>query len=143
MLLNTNNSTLNIKEMFSGKESKKELEDIVNASNTIGKGTIITGDIEAAGNIRVEGVVKGNVLTKAKLSLGESAMIEGNVTALNAEIAGTVKGIVTVAELLLLRTSSIVNGDISTGKLSVEAGAAFNGNCKMESYEPASAQQAK
>jgi cytoskeletal protein CcmA (bactofilin family) len=129
--------------MFSGKESKKELEEIVNSSNNIGKGTTIEGNIEAVGNIRVEGVVKGNVSTKAKLSLGELAVIEGNIVALNAEVAGTVKGQVQVSELLLLRSSSVIHGDIITGKLSVESGAAFNGNCKMETYEPAGTKETK
>jgi cytoskeletal protein CcmA (bactofilin family) len=127
--------------MFSGKESKKELEELVNSSNNIGKGTVIEGNIEAIGNIRVEGIVKGNVTTKAKLSLGDTATIEGNIIALNAEIAGSVKGNVSVNEILLLRASAIITGDIVTGKLSVESGATFNGNCKMETYE--SAQQSK
>ena len=127
--------------MFSGKESKRELEEIVNSSNNIGKGIIIDGNIESVGNMRVEGIVKGNVKTKAKLSLGELATIEGDIIALNAEIAGTVKGNVSVSELLLLRTSANVAGDIITTKLSVEAGASFNGNCKMESYEAGDTEQ--
>lgn len=129
--------------MFSGKESKKELEELVNSSNNIGKGTIIDGNIEAIGNIRVEGTVRGNVKTKAKLSLGDNATIEGDIFATNAEIAGIVKGGVNISELLVLRSSSNVAGDIITGKLSVEAGASFNGNCKMESYEPAESQTTK
>jgi cytoskeletal protein CcmA (bactofilin family) len=129
--------------MFSGKESKKELEEIVNSSNNIGKGTIIDGNIEAVGNIRIEGTVKGNVTTKAKLSLGESATIEGNIFAINAEIAGTVKGILTVSELLLLRFSAVITGDIITGKLSVETGASFNGNCKMQNDGRADTQAQK
>ena len=43
------------------KDQKKELEEISNASNHLGKGTIINGNIESHGNIRIEGVINGFV----------------------------------------------------------------------------------
>lgn len=117
--------------MFSGKETKKELVEISNASNTIGKGTTISGDIETYGNLRVEGKIIGNVKCKSKVAQGESSVIEGNVMAQNAEFAGHVKGKVEVSELLILKPSSVIFGDIITNKLSIEPGATFNGTCKM------------
>ncbi len=117
--------------MFSGKETKKELVEISNASNTIGKGTTITGDIETYGNLRVEGKIIGNVKCKSKVAQGESSVIEGNVMAQNAEFAGHVKGKVEVSELLILKPSCVIFGDIITNKLSIEPGATFNGTCKM------------
>jgi cytoskeletal protein CcmA (bactofilin family) len=48
-----------------------------------------------------------------------------------AEISGEVTGKVEVKELLTLKSTAIIHGDINTGKLIIEAGAKFNGNCKM------------
>ena len=121
--------------MFNGKESKKELEQLVNASNNIGLGTIVTGNIVTKGNIRIEGEVIGNIETSAKISIGEEAIITGNIIAQNAELAGKVKGNVLVSDLLILKPSSLVTGDIETAKLAVETGATFNGKCKMHSLE--------
>lgn len=106
-------------------------QDITSSSNTIGKGTTITGDIETFGNIRIDGKVVGNIKTKTKLVLGNTSVIEGNVLSQNAEIEGEVKGVVEITELLVLKPSAVVHGDIITNKLIVESGATFNGECKM------------
>lgn len=105
--------------------------EISNSSNTIGKGTIIQGDIETYGNLRLEGKLIGNIKCKSKVAQGEGAVIEGNVTAQNAEFAGQIIGKVEISELLVLKASCIITGDIITNKLSIEPGATFNGTCKM------------
>lgn len=117
--------------MFAKKETKKELEELSNSSTIIGKGTTFEGNIETLGNLRVEGKVIGNIKSKSKVVVGESAVVEGNILAQNAEIAGDVKGLVEVSDLLVLKPTSVINGDIVTNKMIVESGAAFNGMSKM------------
>lgn len=102
-----------------------------NAMNIIGKGTTITGDIDTSNDIRIDGKLEGNLYCKAKVILGNSAILEGNLSALHAEISGEVIGKVEVSEMLTLKNSSTIHGDINTGKLVIEAGAKFNGSCKM------------
>jgi len=113
------------------KEEKKVAEEISNSSNIIGKGTILEGNIETYGNIRVEGKVVGNIKTKSKVALGQSSKVEGNILAQNAEVAGEVSGKLEVTDQLLLRPTAVISGDIITNKLIVETGATFNGGCKM------------
>ena len=118
--------------MFNNKQEKKASEEqLITSSNTIGKGTSFVGDIEAFGNIRIDGRVKGNITTKSKLVLGDSSFIDGNVLSQNAEIEGEVTGRVEVTELLVLKSTARISGDIVTNKMVVEAGATFNGTCKM------------
>ena len=62
--------------------------------NVIGKGTVIEGNVQAEGDLVIEGIVKGDVTTKTKLVAGTSAVIEGNILAQYAEIAGRVQGTV-------------------------------------------------
>ena len=116
--------------MLSQKD-QKEVEELSNSSNIIGKGTILTGSIETYGNIRVEGKVIGDIKTKSKAAFGHSSQVEGNILAQNAEIAGHVTGTVEVTEQLVLKPTAVIDGDVITNKLIVEAGAAFNGSCKM------------
>lgn len=113
------------------KKDSKEVEDYSNSSNIIGKGTTLTGNLEAYGNVRVEGKVVGDITTKAKVAFGHSSQIEGNVLAQNAEIEGHVSGKVEITELLVLKSTAVIDGDIITNKLIVESGAAFNGKCRM------------
>jgi cytoskeletal protein CcmA (bactofilin family) len=75
--------------------------------------------------------VTGSIKTKSKVAIGDSAHIEGTILAQNAEIAGYVKGTVEVSDLLVLKSTAQIHGDIITNKLVVEAGASFNGLCKM------------
>jgi len=117
--------------MLSSKEQKRAADEISNSSYVIGKGTILEGNIETFGNLRIEGKVIGNIRSKSKVALGNSSQIEGNLFAQNADIEGQVKGKLEIAEVLVLKATSIINGDITTGKLVVESGAVFNGTCKM------------
>ena len=102
-----------------------------NTMNVIGKGTTITGDIDTSNDIRIDGKLEGNLFCKAKVILGNSAVLEGNLQALHAEISGEVVGKVEVNEMLTLKNTSTIHGDINTGKLVIESGAKFNGSCKM------------
>ena len=117
--------------MFTTKEEKKAADEITNSSNVIGKGTVLEGNIETSGNIRIEGKIIGNLKSKSKVALGNSSMVDGNVSAQNADVEGTVKGKVEIADMLVLKATATVHGDIATGKLVVEPGAVFNGTCKM------------
>jgi cytoskeletal protein CcmA (bactofilin family) len=117
--------------MLTSKEQKRAAEEISNSSNVIGKGTVLEGNIETYGNIRIEGRINGNIKSKSKIALGHGSHVEGNINAQNADIEGEVKGKVDITELLVLKATSVVHGDISTGKLVVEPGAIFNGNCRM------------
>jgi cytoskeletal protein CcmA (bactofilin family) len=117
--------------MLTSKEQKRVAEEISNSSNVIGKGTVLEGNIETFGNIRIEGKVIGNIKSKSKIALGNSSHIEGNISAQNADIEGEVKGKLEISEMLVLKSTSVVHGDIITGKLVVEPGAVFNGSCKM------------
>lgn len=109
------------------------MEGVGQDLNLIGIGTSITGDINSSGDLRIDGTVKGNVYSKARLVLGPNGKIEGDIHAQNADIQGAVKGKLMVGEILFLKTSALINGDIITNKLVVESGAEFNGNCIMKS----------
>ena len=113
------------------KKDQREVEELSNSSNIIGKGTILEGSLETYGNIRVEGKVVGNIKTKSKAAFGHSSQVEGNVLAQNAEIAGHISGTVEITEQLVLKPSAIIDGDIVTNRLIVESGASFTGSCKM------------
>ena len=107
------------------------VQDVRDSTNQIGKGTILEGNIESFGNIRIEGKVIGNIKSKSKIALGQSSYVDGNIISQNAEIEGEVKGKVQISDLLVLKKTAVVGGDIIANKLLVESGATFNGSCKM------------
>ncbi len=117
--------------MFKSGASKKELEQLGNTSTIIAKSAALDGNLETAGNLRIEGKISGNIRCKAKVAMGESSYVEGNITTQNAEIAGKIKGLLEVADLLILKPTAVIDGDIVAGKIMIETGAIFNGTCKM------------
>jgi cytoskeletal protein CcmA (bactofilin family) len=120
--------------MFNNKtEEKKSVADMVSSTNVISRETKITGDISAAGNIRIEGQLEGLVESKTKIVVGDSALVKGNITAPEAEISGKIDGEVFCSGTLYLTKTAIITGNITTQKLIVENGAVFNGKCQMVS----------
>jgi cytoskeletal protein CcmA (bactofilin family) len=99
--------------------------------NIIGAGTSIEGEVRSNGDIRIDGTIKGSVTSKARVVIGPTGVVEGDVICQNADISGSIKGRTTVSELLFLKATAKVNGDIITGKLVVEVGASFTGACNM------------
>ena len=108
------------------------MTDNTTTINNIAAGTVVTGDITANGDFRLDGSLHGNISLNGKLVIGEKGSVEGNIVCQNANVIGTVKGNLQVKEFLTLYASSVINGDIVTSKLSIEAGARFTGSCKME-----------
>ncbi len=101
------------------------------AINLISNGTEITGDVRSQGDIRIDGVMIGNLATKGKVVIGSTGKVKGEVICKNSEVSGTIEGKINVSQLLTLKTASTINGDIITNKLSIEPGARFTGNCNM------------
>jgi cytoskeletal protein CcmA (bactofilin family) len=117
--------------MFNSKSKSSFDAAQGNASTMIGAGTTITGDMESNGDIRIDGILKGNLKGKAKIIVGTDGVVQGNIEGLQADIMGHVTGSIKVQELLFLHGKTQVNGDIYAGKLQIEPTAVFNGNCHM------------
>ena len=112
------------------KSSKNNSTESVSI-NLIGNGTAITGDIKSSGDIRIDGILNGNITINGKLVIGSTGKIEGNIICQNADISGEIKGKINVSELLILKSSAKLVGDIITGKISIEPNATFTGSCNM------------
>lgn len=99
--------------------------------NRIVEGTNITGDVKTDSNFRLDGYLNGTLDTTGKLVVGVTGKIEGEVTCANADIEGEVVGNIKVDGLLMLKSTAKVQGNITAGKIGMENGAEFNGNCNM------------
>jgi len=94
----------------------------------IGPEVVVTGDIDTAGQIHVDGKVVGDVRC-GSLTQGESGSISGNITAGEATLAGLIDGAV-CAGTLLLEASARVTGDVLYETLTVSTGAQVDGRFK-------------
>ncbi len=99
--------------------------------NSITSGSKIIGTIIADSDIRIDGVVEGDLQCKGKVVIGKSGFIKGTIDCQNAEIHGKIDGKIQVSDSLSLRLTSKMDGEVHTKILIVEPGAIFNGTCAM------------
>jgi cytoskeletal protein CcmA (bactofilin family) len=99
--------------------------------NLISEGTKIKGTITSENDLRISGRLDGEAICKGKIIVASDAMVDGNITTVEADIAGKITGTLKVSDRLTLRKSAVVGGDIYTKVLVVEEGGEMNGNCRM------------
>lgn len=99
--------------------------------NTLVEGTTAEGNINTNSDLRIDGTVNGTVNCGGKLIVGPSGNVDGDITSQNAVIEGKVHGNIIIHDILDVRETASVSGEIKTGKLLVENGATFTGNCDM------------
>src|ERR1019366_5260478 len=93
----------------------------------ISSGMKITGDLECAGVVKVDGRIDGSVTAARQELLGRGGVVHSKVTADKVVIGGVVEGAILSAERLELHETAIVNGDIETKSIIVLEGARING----------------
>lgn len=102
--------------------------------NVIVEGTKIIGDIVAVSNVRIDGEIVGNISASAKVVIGQSGIVKGNLICSDADVEGKLDGEIKVEKLLSLRSTAIIQGEITTANIQIEEGAQFSGNCKMSNF---------
>jgi cytoskeletal protein CcmA (bactofilin family) len=118
--------------MFKDSKKPRSHQGGLSQQNMIAHGTVFEGDLKSEGDFRIEGTIKGTLITKGKVVIGNTGLVEGSLNCNNADVEGQIKGKLVVSETLSLRASANVDGDVQTGKLAVEPGATFNANCQMK-----------
>ena len=124
--------------MFGSSKSADDSKNTSPSSSSFGslnalvKGTTMEGTVRCDSDIRVDGTIRGKLICKAKVILGPTGFVDGEIQCQNAVIEGRFKGILKATELLNIRDTAEVEGDISTGKLIVQSGAKFNVSCQMD-----------
>ncbi len=111
------------------------------APSLLGADITIRGDVEAKGEVQIDGTIDGDV-DCSQLIVGERANINGAIKADAVLVRGKVVGKIEAKQVELMR-SARVQGDIWHETMSIEAGAYLDGMCKRIDQKPASADDAK
>jgi len=112
--------------------SKKSNKPMGRIDSLIGAGTKVVGDVTFEGGLRVDGEIKGNVLSASgeqhsSLVVSEHARIEGEINVSHLVINGTVIGPVFSSELLELQSHARVTGDVQYNTIEIHLGAVVQG----------------
>jgi len=116
------------------KTNSSEANGLMNT--IIGKDTVITGTLDVKGALRVDGQVKGKIISSDCVTVGATGQIEADIEAQTAIIAGHVNGNVVCADKIELQAKCEMDGDLKTRSLVIEQGAVFCGACNMKGGAP-------
>ncbi len=108
------------------QEMKKVESEAI--SSIIDKSMTITGEIIFKGKARIDGTINGNI-DGEHLILSETGKIIGDIKVTSFNCYGALEGNIQ-AEMLTARKDSTIIGKLEAGTLTVEPGAAIQGEIK-------------
>jgi cytoskeletal protein CcmA (bactofilin family) len=106
--------------------------------SVIGPDLVVTGNLEARGEIQVEGEVQGDIQA-GRIVVGERARVTGGLVADEVVVRGSLMGSIR-GNTVTLQSTSHVEGDIFHKMLAIEEGAYFEGKSRR-SDDPMSVQR--
>lgn len=96
-----------------------------NSLTIISSDVTIFGNLTSTGDVQLDGTLNGD-LQCGSLTMGQSGVINGNLSSVAAVIRGRVEGTIRSKSVLLERTA-VVTGDVTQESISIEAGAKVDG----------------
>jgi cytoskeletal protein CcmA (bactofilin family) len=91
----------------------------------------LTGELEFAGTLRIDGNFHGSISTNDILIVGEHAMVHADVKVGEIEIHGQVFGSIDAKRRVKIYETGRVRGDLLTPVLAVNPGAMLDGRTSM------------
>jgi len=97
----------------------------------IAKTCHVEGEIKGAGEVRIEGTVKGKLDCSALVLIAQGGRVEAELRAETITIAGRLKGDAYASQKIELTPTAEVEGDISSPRILIREGATFEGQVLM------------
>lgn len=126
-----NSSSNDKKETTKSKSISSSSSGGSHALNSIVQGSVVDGSVNAKSDFRVDGTIKGKLFCDAKVIIGPTGLVQGEIRCHNAMIEGKFEGILNVSELLNIRENAQVSGQITYNKLIVQSGAKLSGDLNV------------
>jgi cytoskeletal protein CcmA (bactofilin family) len=101
------------------------------SKNVLANDVEIKGSIKFSHDLIIDGKIEGEVHSDGSLTVGENALIKGEIKTRSVTIFGKVEGNITVQERCELKTNAVLVGDIAAGTLAIEEGATFMGQSQV------------
>jgi cytoskeletal protein CcmA (bactofilin family) len=121
---------------MSERDRERALPDEPGSTSAfLGKGSRVIGKLAFEGTVRIEGHVEGEVSAQDTLIIGESAVVNAQITGTSVIIHGRVTGDVTARKRLEVRAPGKLLGNITTASLVIHEGVVFEGQCSMGGAE--------
>lgn len=91
----------------------------------------INGAVKFLNELRIDGEIEGTIDSTGRLTLGEHALVHGEIRTKSVKVLGTVEGNIFVTERCELQPGCTLRGDVEAPRLTVDENATFIGNAKV------------
>jgi cytoskeletal protein CcmA (bactofilin family) len=97
----------------------------------LSQGVSIKGSVKFLNELLIDGEVEGTIDSSGTLTIGEHAVISGDIRTKSADVRGTVEGNIFATQRCELQANCTLHGDIEAIWLVVNENATFLGNAKV------------
>lgn len=94
-------------------------------------GSHIQGELHFEDTFRLDGKVRGRVVSRGDLVIGEKGEVEGEIDVSRVFISGVARGTVKATERIEITANGKVYADVETRNLTIEDGGLLQGRCTM------------
>jgi len=117
---------------MTGKEMEVHMDGQGTGEQTIIREDVeIVGTIKAAGSVKLEGKLNGDLNSASDVAIGKSANVKGNMTVSNVTVQGHIVGNITARDKIELKATARINGDVRAKRMTVEDGVSFVGKVEV------------
>jgi cytoskeletal protein CcmA (bactofilin family) len=91
----------------------------------------IEGTLEVPGTFRLDGALKGRIISRNALVLGEAASVEGEIEGDRVTIYGRFHGTLRATSRVEIHAGASVTGEVYAPCMILEPGGRFDGHCYL------------
>jgi cytoskeletal protein CcmA (bactofilin family) len=102
-----------------------------NAKNVLTAECEVKGTLKFSGELSFDGKLDGDIHSEGALTLGDNAVIKGNINVNSVVLRGKVTGNVTAKEKIDIKAKTELFGDVRSAKLVIEEGVTFVGKSEV------------
>jgi cytoskeletal protein CcmA (bactofilin family) len=106
----------------------------------IDQGVSLEGTLTLTGTFRIDGHVKGNIISEQTVILGENAKVEGQIEGNRVVISGHFDGVIFARGRVEIQPKGVVTGEVHSPCMFIYPGDIFDGHCHMLAASDASAE---
>ncbi|MBR2979792.1 MAG: polymer-forming cytoskeletal protein [Myxococcaceae bacterium] len=100
--------------------------------SSIGKGTLIRGDVIGADALSIEGRLEGRLQLSSRLIVEPTGQLDAEVWADSVAIHGVASGAIEAREAIVVSSVATVSAALRAPRVILEEGARFSGDIEMD-----------
>ncbi len=97
----------------------------------IDQGVTFEGTLTVTGTFRIDGNLKGSIISDQTVILGENAKVEGQIEGNRVVISGRFDGVIFAKGRVEIEPKGVVTGEVHAPCMVVDPGGIFDGRCHM------------